>query len=131
MNPEPDTDPGIQVIKNCNLFMPRPPGHPALQKMKYSNFFSISVGHFCPPRSGFRDPTASGSKPDPEDPVMDTDPQHRNLPCGMDSTTWARYARIHLIFSCWPSPRFAFTRQLKKKGDKLKGTVSPDGLRYC
>jgi hypothetical protein len=23
--------------------------HPALQKMKFRNFFSIFVGHFCPP----------------------------------------------------------------------------------
>ncbi len=38
--------------------------HPALQKIKYINFFYF-VGHFCPP--------GSGSNPDP-DPV----PQHCN-----------------------------------------------------
>ncbi len=27
--------------------------HPALQNMKFLNFFSIFVGHFCPPGSGF------------------------------------------------------------------------------
>ncbi len=33
----------------------------ALQKLKFINFFSIFVGHFCPPgsRSGSRDPTES------------------------------------------------------------------------
>ncbi len=83
--------------------------------MKNSNFFTFLRVTFAL-RSGSRDPIESGSKPDP-----DTDTQHWNLPCGMDSTTWARYARIHLIFSCWPSPRFAFTRQLKKiKGQAWK-----------
>ncbi len=52
-----------------NLPIPRPPKrmsklqkkpsalkreHPALQNMKFLKFFSVFVGHFCPPGSGFR-----------------------------------------------------------------------------
>jgi hypothetical protein len=45
--------------------------YPALQKMKFINFFSMFVGHFCPSGSGYgsRDPIESGSNPD-------VDPQH-------------------------------------------------------
>jgi hypothetical protein len=54
-------------IKNYNLPIPRPPyrksklqkktsalkrEHPALQNMKFLNFFLNFVGNFCPPRSG-------------------------------------------------------------------------------
>ncbi len=82
----------IFFIKNCNLLAPWLPyrtsklqekplafkiEHPALQKIKFINFFSIFMGHFCPPvsesgsgwESWSRDPIESGSNPDP-------DPQH-------------------------------------------------------
>jgi hypothetical protein len=41
---------------------------PALTKLKFINFFSIFVGHFCPLESGSgsRDPIESGSNPDPD-----------------------------------------------------------------
>jgi hypothetical protein len=57
----------IFLIKNCNLLIPRPPyrtpklqekplalkrEHPVLKNMKILDFFSIFVGHFCPPGSG-------------------------------------------------------------------------------
>ncbi len=92
----PDPDPGfwwpklkklqIKFLKmffyqNCNLLIPRPPkrmskpqekpsalkrGYPALHNMKFLNFFSIFVAHFCPPVSWFgsNDLIESGSNPD-------------------------------------------------------------------
>ncbi len=43
--------------------------HPAYKKIKFINFFSIFVSHFCPPGSGSgygsRDSDESGSNPDP------------------------------------------------------------------
>jgi hypothetical protein len=38
--------------------------HAALQQMKFINFFSIFVGHFCPLGSGSGNPIESGSNPD-------------------------------------------------------------------
>ncbi len=82
----------LLLIKNCNLLIPRPPQrtsklqekpsalereHPALQKIKFINFFSIFAGHFAPTdpdpdsESGSGDPNESGSNPE-------TDPQHGN-----------------------------------------------------
>jgi hypothetical protein len=52
------------LVKNCNC---KPSAfkreHPTLQEMKFINFFSFFVGHFCPPGSGSRDPIESGSRP--------------------------------------------------------------------
>jgi hypothetical protein len=70
-------------IKNYNLPISRPPKrtskllkkpsalkreHPALQNMKFLNFFSTFVGNFCPPGSGSEstDPIESGSNSDPD-----------------------------------------------------------------
>jgi hypothetical protein len=46
--------------------------HLALQKRNFINFFSMLVGHFCPPGSGYgsMDPIDSGSNPDPQDWIV-------------------------------------------------------------
>jgi hypothetical protein len=36
-------------------------GHPTLQNMNFYKYFSTIVGHFCPPGSGFRIQSGSGS----------------------------------------------------------------------
>ncbi len=79
LNPDPDTDPAFQVKRDPDPDPDLDPKliqglidqklnenpsalkteHPALQKMKVINLFSMFVGHFCPP--GSRNPIDSGS----------------------------------------------------------------------
>jgi hypothetical protein len=70
------SDPEYFLIKNCNYLslssirtsklLEKPSAlnreHPALPNMKFLNFFSIFVGHFCPPGSGSTDLIESGSE---------------------------------------------------------------------
>jgi hypothetical protein len=56
------------LIKNCNLRMSKLQEKPAALKREHlALFFSMFVGHFCPPGSGSgyesRDPIESGSEP--------------------------------------------------------------------
>jgi hypothetical protein len=47
------------------MLQEKPSAHPALQNLKYLNFFSIFVGHFRPPGSGSTDLIES-LDPDPK-----------------------------------------------------------------